>query len=45
MDWHLTPQNDDDYYYAAVCAYVRGDPSGIVPGTVGEEQAEIEASD
>jgi hypothetical protein len=34
-------QNDDDHFYTAVCAYVRGKPSGVVPGTVGEEQAEI----
>jgi hypothetical protein len=34
-------QNNDDHFYAAVCAYVRGEANGIVPGTVGEEQAEI----
>jgi hypothetical protein len=34
-------QNNDDYFYTAVCAYVRGEPNGVVPGTVGEEQAEI----
>src|SRR6516225_4948333 len=34
-------QNHDDYFYTAVCAYVRGEPNGVVPGTVGEEQAEI----
>jgi hypothetical protein len=33
-------QNDDDHFYTAVCAYVRGKPNGVVPGTVGEEQAE-----
>jgi hypothetical protein len=34
-------QNDDDQFYTAVFAYVRGEPNGVVPGTVGEEQAEI----
>jgi hypothetical protein len=34
-------QNNEDYFYTAVCAYVRGEPNGVVPGTVGEEQAEI----
>jgi hypothetical protein len=34
-------QNNDDHFYTAVCAYVRGDANGIVPGTIGEEQAEI----
>ena len=34
-------QDNDDDFYTAVCAYVRGEPNGIVPGTVGEEQAEI----
>jgi hypothetical protein len=34
-------QNDDDKFYTAVCAYVRGEPNGVVPDTVGEEQAEI----
>src|SRR6516162_7918948 len=34
-------QNDDGYFYSAVCAYVRGEANGVVPGTVGEEQAEI----
>ena len=34
-------QNNDDHFYTAVCAYVRGEPNGIVAGTVGEEQAEI----
>jgi hypothetical protein len=34
-------QNNDDHFYTAVCAYVRGEPNGIVPGTVGEEQAEL----
>jgi hypothetical protein len=34
-------QNNDDYFYTAVCAYVRGEPNDVVPGTVGEEQAEI----
>src|SRR6516225_10456353 len=34
-------QNNDDYFYTAVCAYVRGEANGIVPGTVGEEQGEI----
>src|SRR5215472_14611277 len=34
-------QNYDDHFYTAVCAYVRGEPNGIVAGTVGEEQAEV----
>ena len=34
-------QNNDDHFYTAVCAYVQGKPNGVVPGTVGEEQAEI----
>jgi len=41
MTCNPTSQNNDDAYYTAVCAYVRGEASGIVPGTVGEEQAEI----
>jgi hypothetical protein len=34
-------QNNDGHFYTAVCASVRGEANGIVPGTVGEEQAEI----
>jgi hypothetical protein len=34
-------QNINADFYTAVCAYVRGEPNGIVAGTVGEEQAEI----
>ena len=34
-------QNNDDYFYTALCAYLRGEANGIVPGTVGEEQAVI----
>ena len=34
-------QNNDEHFYTAVCAYVRGEANGIVPGTVGEEQAKI----
>jgi hypothetical protein len=34
-------QNYDEQFYTALCAYVRGEPNGVVPGTVGEEQAEI----
>jgi hypothetical protein len=34
-------QNNDDHFYNALCAYLRGEVNGIVPGTVGEEQAEI----
>jgi hypothetical protein len=34
-------QNNDDNFYTAICAYVRGKPNNVVPGTVGEEQAEI----
>jgi hypothetical protein len=34
-------QNNDDHFYTALCAYLRGEANGIVPGTVGEEQAEI----
>jgi hypothetical protein len=32
---------DQREFYADVCAYVRGEPSNIVPGTVGEIQAMI----
>jgi hypothetical protein len=41
MTYNLIAQNNDDTFYTAVCAYVRGEPNGIVRGTVGEEQAEI----
>jgi hypothetical protein len=41
MTYNPISQNNDDYFYTAVCAYVRGEANGIVPGTVGEEQAEI----
>jgi hypothetical protein len=41
MTYNPISQNNDDDFYTAVCAYVRGEPNGIVPGTVGEEQAEI----
>jgi hypothetical protein len=41
MTYNPLSQNNDDHFYTAVCAYVRGEPNGIVPGTVGEEQAEI----
>jgi hypothetical protein len=34
-------QNNCDHFYTAVCAYVRGKPSDVVAGTVGEEQAAI----
>jgi hypothetical protein len=34
-------QNNDEHFYNAVCAYVRGEADSIVPGTVGEEQAKI----
>jgi hypothetical protein len=34
-------QTHDDNFYTALCAYLRGEANGIVPGTVGEEQAEI----
>ena len=39
--YNLTSQNNDDHFYIAVCAYVRGERNGIVRGSVGEEQAEI----
>jgi hypothetical protein len=41
MTYNTISQNNDDHFYTAVCAYVRGEGNGIVPGTVGEEQAEI----
>jgi hypothetical protein len=41
MTNNLITQDNDETFYTAVCAYVRGEPNGIVPGTVGEEQAEI----
>jgi hypothetical protein len=34
-------QSNDHHFYTAVCAYVRGKANNVVPGTVGEEQAEI----
>jgi hypothetical protein len=34
-------QNNDDHFYTELCAYLRGEANGIVPGTVGEEQAKI----
>ena len=30
-----------DQFYADVCAYIRGEPNEIVPGTIGEIQAKI----
>jgi hypothetical protein len=41
MTYNTISQNNDDHFYTAVCAYVHGEGNGIVPGTVGEEQAEI----
>jgi hypothetical protein len=41
MTYNPISSNNDDHFYTAVCAYVRGEANGIVPGTVGEEQAEI----
>ena len=41
MTYNPISQNNDDHFYTAVCAYVRGEPNGIVACTVGEEQAEI----
>src|SRR5262245_15942024 len=41
MNYHPISQNNDDHFYTAVCAYVRGKPNNVVTGTVGEEQAEI----
>ena len=41
MTCHPILQNNDDDFYTALCAYLRGEANGIVPGTVGEEQAEI----
>jgi hypothetical protein len=41
MTYNPISQNNDDHFYTAVCAYVHGEGNGIVPGTVGEEQAEI----
>jgi len=41
MTYNTISQNNDDHFYTAVCAYVRGEGNGIVRGTVGEEQAEI----
>jgi hypothetical protein len=41
MSYNLISQNNDDYFYTALCGYLRGEANGIVPGTVGEEQAEI----
>jgi hypothetical protein len=41
MTYNPISQNNDDHFCGAVCGYVRGEPNGVVPGTVGEEQAEI----
>jgi hypothetical protein len=41
MTYDPISQNNDDHFYTAACAYVRGEPNNVVPGTVGEEQAEI----
>jgi hypothetical protein len=41
MTYNSISQNDDDAFYTAVCAHLRGEPNSIVLGTVGEEQAEI----
>lgn len=41
MTNNLITQDNDETFYTAVCAYVRGEPNGIVPGTVAEEQANI----
>lgn len=41
MTYNPILQNNDDDFYTALCAYLRGEANGIVPGTVGEEQAEI----
>ena len=41
MTYDPISQNNDDHFYTAVCAYVSGERNGIVPGTVGEEQAEF----
>jgi hypothetical protein len=41
MTYNPISQNNDDHFYTAVCAYVRGKSNSVVPGTVGEEQAEI----
>ena len=41
MTYNPISQNNDDAFYTAVCAYLRGEPNGIMRGTVGEEQAEI----
>jgi hypothetical protein len=41
LTYNPISQNNDDHFYTAVCAYIRGKPNGVVPGTVGEEQADI----
>jgi len=41
MTYNTISQNNDDHFYTAVCTYLRGEPNEIVPGTAGEEQAEI----
>jgi hypothetical protein len=38
-------QNNDDYFYTAVCAYVRGEPMALCRALVGEEQAEMLVQD
>lgn len=41
MTYNPISQTHDDNFYTALCAHLRGEANGIVPGTVGEEQAEI----
>jgi hypothetical protein len=39
--WKKMNDHDRDRFYADVCAYVRGEPNDIKPGTIGEIEAKI----
>jgi hypothetical protein len=39
--WHQMAERDRKEFYAKVCAYVRGEPNIISPGTIGETKAQI----
>ena len=42
--WKRMDDQHSDRFYADVCAYVRGEPSDIRPGTIGETKAKIAKS-
>jgi hypothetical protein len=39
--WKKISDQDRDQFYADVCAYIRGEPNNIKPGTIGEIKAKI----